>query len=180
MLRRTRIPIILVLLYGCFYPPQQKPLPASRTAVTLKLPYDLAWDAVHKVVEHNDYRIITENPDDGTIEAQAVGGFSIADADCGKLKGVGGKYSAEPSPDSSAIYDFQVKPTGDEAATVEIVATFTAPVDVPLHRARGEQCASRGTQEASLLREISRQARQEHRPEFKPAPMPLPARETVE
>jgi hypothetical protein len=51
----------------------------------------------------------------------------------------------------------------------------------------GEQCVSRGRQEARLLKEITAQARNEHRIDFKPppaaprsVPSPLPARQTVE
>src|SRR5438128_454044 len=41
--------ILLSVLAGCFYPPIQKPLPARTSRVTVALPYDLAWDAVHAV-----------------------------------------------------------------------------------------------------------------------------------
>jgi hypothetical protein len=172
--------IVPVLAAGCFYPPEQKPLPAKSTEVTLAIPYDLGWDAVHVVINKNNFRIITENPDTGMLEAEAPGSFTLNDADCGKLKGIASKYAAEPDPDSSAVYDFHVKPKGNEATTVEVQATFSAPLHVPLHPLRGEQCVSRGTQEARLLREISLQARNEHRPNFKPELTPFPARETVE
>jgi hypothetical protein len=180
MFLRAGIAIITAGLAGCFYPPQQRPIPQSRTQVTLDLPYYRAWDAVHKVVERNYYRVITEDPDRGTIEAQAVGGFTLADANCGRLRGIAGKYEAQPDLASSAIYDFQVKPQGNEAASVNVQATFTAPLHVPLHPPRGEQCVSRGTQEARLLAEISQQARNEHDSGFEPSPAPLPARRTVQ
>jgi hypothetical protein len=178
MVRYAGIPIIAVTLAGCFYPPQQRPFSDSRTHLILQLPYYKAWDAVHEVIVKNDFRIITENPDEGTIEAQAVGGFTLADADCGKLKGVGRKYNAEPDADATALYDFQIKPRGNEAATVDILGTFTAPLHVPVHPVRGEQCVSRGTQEARLLSEIVQRARIDHG--VKPTPMPFPARETVQ
>jgi hypothetical protein len=169
-----------VTLAGCFYPPQQTPLAGSRTQLILHLPYYRAWDAVHEVIVNNDYRVITEDPDQGTIEAQAVGGFTLADADCGRLKGIGGKYKAEPDADASAVFDFQLKPRGNEAATVDVQGTFTSPLHIPLHPVRGEQCASLGTQEARLLKAIEQQAHNDLRSSVKPTPMPLPARETVQ
>jgi len=180
MVRYSGIPIIALTLVGCFYPPQQRPLPDSRTHLILHLPYYKAWDAVHAVIKENEYRIITENPDDGTIEAQAAGSFTLADADCGKLEAVGRKYNAEPDLDATALYDFQIKPRGNEMSTVEVQGTFTAPLHVPLHPTRGEQCSSRGTQEARLLAEIGQRARDDHSLTLKPSPMPLPARQTVQ
>ncbi|MBV8454926.1 MAG: hypothetical protein JOZ29_22045 [Deltaproteobacteria bacterium] len=179
MARVARIPIIAVTLAGCFYPPQQRLLPDSRTHLVLHSPYYKVWDAVHEVIVKNDYRIIIENPDQGTIEAQAVGSFTLADADCGKLAAVGRKYNAEPDPDATALYDFQIKPRGNEASTVDVQGTFTAPLHVPLRPVRGEQCASWGTQEARLLTEIAQQAHDEQSSNTGPAPAPLPARSTV-
>jgi hypothetical protein len=180
MVRYAGIAIIAVTLTGCFYPPQQRPLPDPQTHLILHLPYYKAWDAVHEVIVRNDYRIITENPDEGTIEAQAPGSFTLADADCGKLRGVGRKYDAEPDPDATALYDFQIKPRGNEAAAIDVQGTFTAPLHVPLHPVSGEQCVSRGTQEARLLRAIAQQARNDLSSSVKPTPIPLPARETVQ
>lgn len=180
MVRYTGIPIIAVTLAACFYPPQQRPLPDSRTHLILHSPYYKVWDAVHEVIVKNDYRIIVENPDQGTIEAQAAGSFTLADADCGKLTAVGRKYNAEPDPDATALYDFQIKPRGNEASIVEVEGTYTAPLHVPLHPVRGEQCVSRGTQEARLLTEIAQQARDEQSSSARPAPAPLPAHETVQ
>jgi hypothetical protein len=180
MVRYTGIPIIAMTLAGCFYPPQQGSLPDSRTHLILHSPYYKAWDVVHEVIVKNDYRIIIENPDEGTIEAQAEGSFTLADADCGKLMAVGRKYNAEPDPDATALYDFQIKPRGNEASTVEVQGTYTAPLHVPLHPVRGEQCTSRGTQEARLLTEIAQQARDEQNSNARPAPVPLPARGTVQ
>jgi hypothetical protein len=180
MVRYAPVPIIAMALAGCFYPPQQRPLPDSQAYLILRSPYYKVWDAVHEVIAKNNYRIIIENPDQGTIEAQAVGAFTLADADCGKLRGIGGKYNAEPDPDASALYDFQIKPRGGEASTVDVQGTFTAPLHVPLHPVRGEQCVSRGTQEARLLREIAQQAHENHSVSAKPTPVPFPARETVQ
>jgi hypothetical protein len=178
--------ILSVIAAGCFYPPAQKPLPVHANEITLPIPYDLGWDAVHAVIVRNDYHVVTENPDAGTIEAQVRGGFTLKDADCGKLKGIGRRYAAEPDPDASAVYDFAVKPKGNEATVVGVQATFSAPLQVPFHPMSGVRCASRGRQEARLLREISAQAHNEHRIDFKPhpgkppKPAPLPARQTVE
>jgi hypothetical protein len=171
--------IIAMMLAGCFYAPQQKLPDESRTHLVLHSPYYKVWDAVHQVIMKNDYRIITENPDDGSVEAQAPGSFTLADADCGKLNAVGRKYSAEPDPDATALYDFRIKPQGNEMSSVEVAGTFTAPLHVPLHPVRGEQCISRGTQEARLLSQISQQARNNDSIRLKPTPIPFPARETV-
>jgi hypothetical protein len=179
MVRYAGILIFGLTLPGCFYAPLQKPLPDSRTHLILHSPYYRVWDAAHEVILENEYRIVTDNPDEGTIEAQATGSFTLADADCGKLRGVARKYSAEPDPDATALYDFQIKPRGNESATVDVQATFTAPVHVPLHPVRGERCASRGTQEARLLRAIAQRTRDDQSTGAKPTAAPLPARETV-
>jgi hypothetical protein len=180
MVRCPRIPILALTLAGCFYPPPQRPLPDSRTHLILHLSYYKAWDVVHEVIKKNEYRIITENPDDGTIEAQAAGSFTLADADCGKLEGIGRKYKAEPDPDATALYDFQIKPRGTEVSTVDVQGTFTAPLHVPLHPVRGEQCLSRGTQEARLLGEIAQHAQDNDGLGVTPTPVPFRARETVQ
>ena len=174
------IAIIAIITAGCFYPPQQRLPDESRTHLVLHSPYYKVWDVVHRVVVKNDYRIITENPDEGSIEAQAPGSFTLADADCGKLKAVGPKYSAEPDPDATALYDFRIRPRGNEMSSIDVQGTFTAPLHVPLHPIRGERCISRGTQEARLLSEISQQVRREDSLRVKPTPIPLPARETVQ
>jgi hypothetical protein len=171
--------IIAITLGGCFYPPQQMVPDESRTHLVLHSPYYKVWDAVHQVIMKNDYHIITENPDDGRIEAQAPGSFTLADADCGKLNAVGRKYSAEPDPDATALYDFQIKPRGNEMSGVDVQGTFTAPLHVPLHPVRGERCISRGTQEARLLSEVAQQVQNHDSLTVKPTPIPLPARETV-
>jgi hypothetical protein len=165
---RYALLIIAIALAGCFYPPQQKPLAANSTEVTVALPYDLALGAVHAVIDDNDYRIIGENPDQGVIEAQTVGGFTLHDADCGKLAGIVGKYKAEPPPASSAVYDFRVKPQGKESSVIGVQATFTTPLFVPMHTPSDVQCVSLGLQEARLLKQISDQAAKTRRPEFKP------------
>lgn len=148
---------------GCFYPPMREPPPPSRTTIALDLPYDLAWDTVQKVVADNAYRVITSNPNNGTVEAQQIGGFTLDDADCGNLRGIAGKIRAEPDPDSSVVYDFHVEPRAARVSVVSVAATFTAPLHVPLHPISDEQCVSRGVQEARLLDAIHRQSLLEHR-----------------
>jgi hypothetical protein len=179
MVRFAPILIFAPAMAGCFYAPQQKPLPDSRTHLILHSPYYKVWDAVHEVIIENEYHIVTENPDEGAIEAEATGSFTLADADCGKLRGVASKYSAQPDPDATAVYDFQIKPRGNESSVVVVEATFTAPLHVPLHPVRGEQCVSRGAQEARLLRAISQRACNDQSTGIKPTPLPVPARETV-
>jgi hypothetical protein len=181
MLRKIGILVAAFMLVGCFYPPRTRPTSDARTHLILHLPYYKTWDAVHEVIKKNDYRIVTEDPDEGTIEAEAAGSFTLADADCGKLAAVGRKYNAEPDPDATALYDFQIKPRGNGMSTVDIHGTFTAPLHIPLHPVRGEECLSRGTQETRLLAEIAQQARDKDRaPPFTPGPVSVPARQSVE
>jgi len=168
-MKAVRIIATLTILSGCFYPPQARPLAPNRAAVKLDLPYDLAWDALHTVVVQDALHIITENPDAGALEAQAVGGFTLTDADCGQLRGIAGKVPAEPDPDASIVYDFQVKAQGPHTSVISVSATFTAPLNVPLHPPSDEQCASHGVQEARLLKQIKEQALLEHHPGTQPA-----------
>jgi hypothetical protein len=153
---------------GCFYPPTAKPVAYDKYQLALALPFDLAWDAVHTVIADNGLHIIAEDPNNGIIESQAVTGFNLKDADCGDLRGIATKYHAEPDAGSSAVYNFAVKPQGNEASVVSLQAVFTSPLHVPLHTLSEENCVSRGLQEARLLKEIAQQAQKEHRPEFKP------------
>jgi hypothetical protein len=164
---RLALFLLVLALAGCFYPPTQHPVPKAQNQITLKLPFDLAWDAVHTIIAKNDLHIIAEDPDNGIIECQAATGFSLKDADCGKLRGVAGKYRAVPDEGSTAVYNFAVKPQGNEASVIAVQAVFTSSVQVPMHPMSGENCVSRGVQEARLLKQIAVQARKEHRPEFK-------------
>ena len=152
---------------GCFYPPTEKPAADDQDRLTLALPFDLAWDAVHSVIADNSLHIIAEDPNNGIIETQAATGFSLKDADCGDLRGIATKYRAEPDPGSSAVYNFVVKPQGDEASVVVLQAVFTSPLHVPLHPMSDENCTSRGTVETRLFKEIKAQAAKEHRPSYK-------------
>lgn len=161
--------LAIPLLAGCFYPAQIKPPAPQQTSATLDVPYDLAWNAVHTVVVQNGAHIVTENPDAGAIEFEAIGGFTLADADCGKLRGVGGKIDAEPDPNSSAVYDVKVEAQAPRISVVTVHATFEAPLHLPLHSVGDVQCVSRGVQEAKLLDQIKAQSLVEHRPGTTPA-----------
>jgi hypothetical protein len=160
-------PWLLILLSapvcGCFYPPRQKPPDPNRSRVAVAVPYDLTWDAVQTVVAEHNFRVVTSDPNNGMLEAQKIGSFTLADADCGKLRGIAGKIDSEPDPDASVVYDFHVEPKSNESSTVSVAATFTTPLHVPLHPISSEQCTSRGVQEARLLDQIRRQALLEHR-----------------
>jgi hypothetical protein len=180
MIRNVGIPMAAIMLVGCFYPPRLKPPSDARTQVILHLPYYKTWDAVHEVIKKNDYHIVTEDPDEGTIEAEAAGSFTLADADCGKLAAIGRKYDAEPDPNATALYDFQIKPRGNETSSVDIHGTFTAPLHVPLHPVRSEECLSRGTQEERLLEEIAQQVRAQQPPPLTPPPIQVPGRQSVQ
>jgi hypothetical protein len=154
---------------GCFYPPTQKPPAPSKDEVTVPQPYDLVWDAVHNVIRENKLRINADDPNQGIIETE-TNQFTLADADCGKLKGVSTKYAAVPDRAATAVYYFKVKPKGHEASIVSVQATFSAPLYIPLHRPRDEQCVSRGKAEARLLKQVVEEAAAIHRPTFvKPA-----------
>lgn len=160
--------VVALAAAGCFYPPTKKPAAGAPNQLTLALPFDLAWEAVHTVIADNGFRIIAEDPNNGIIETQAATGFSLKDADCGQLRAIATKYRAEPDAGSSAVYNFAVKPQGNEASVVVLQAVFTSPLHVPMHPISDENCVSRGTQEAQLYKEIEAQAQKEHRPEFKP------------
>jgi len=168
---RAALFVLVTMLGGCFYPPTQQPTqqqksPANGDQVKLAVPYDLAWDAVHAVISENDYQIITEDPNHGIIETQAPKGFTLKDADCGKIRNVFG-YAAQPELDSTAVYNFEVKPADRESSLVSVQATFTAQVQVPFHPMSDQQCVSRDVQESRLLKQIEAQAAKEHRPEYK-------------
>ncbi|HVB80240.1 MAG TPA: hypothetical protein VNE82_09905 [Candidatus Binataceae bacterium] len=154
---------------GCFYPPTQKPPAPSKDEITLGEPYDLVWDAVHNVIRKNKLSINADDPNEGIVETE-TNRFTLADADCGRLKGIGGKYAATPDRAATAVYYFKVKPKGHEASVVSVQATFSAPLYVPLRPTRDEQCVSRGKAEARLLKQIAQEAATIHRPAFvKPA-----------
>jgi len=157
--------VMASLASGCFYPPTLKPPAPGKDEVTLGEPYDLVWDAVHNVIRENKLRVNADDPNQGIVETE-TNRFTLEDADCGSLKGVSGKYAAEPDRAATAVYYFKVKPKGHQTSIVSVQATFSAPLYIPLHPPRDVQCVSRGKAEARLLREIAEQAATIHRPAF--------------
>jgi hypothetical protein len=156
---------LMLLAGGCFYPPTAKPPPPDRNELALKQPYDIVWDAVHEVIKRNKYRINADDPNQGIVETE-TNRFSLKDADCGKVKGVSTRYAAEPDRAATAVYYFKVKPHGREGSIVSVQATFSAPLYVPLHPPRDEQCISRGRMEALLIKQVAEQAASIRRPSF--------------
>ena len=171
--------IAALFVAGCLYPPITQPPPDEQQEVVIPLPYDLAWDAVNKVIAENSFHVQAQDMTNGIIEA-AGPRFTLHDADCGKIKSVAGAYTAEPEPNSSSVYNFLVRPRGPEASIVKVRATFNSSVDVPLHPATDVDCVSHGIQESNLLREVLVEASKTHRPVFaKPNESPQPAPSSV-
>jgi len=166
--------LALIILAACFYPPKTPPPPPQKTEVVLKLPYDLALDAVMQVIKTHEFRVQANDPAHGVIEAQTVK-FTLDDADCGVVGMALGKEQAAPTQDSSVVYTFHVKPAGFESSKVAIQAVFATPLHVPFHPLSESECVSRGVQEAKLLKEIERQAAVTHRPTYKSATAPAPS-----
>jgi hypothetical protein len=164
MISRTAIGLVLIAgIGGCYYPAQIQPPPVAKTKSVVKVPYDLTWDAVHTVVNKNDFKILGDDPNHGIVEAEAHT-FTLADADCGQMKSVSSRYDAEPDAGGSAVYNFKVEPAGPEASSLSVNATYSTPLHVPFHRISDFQCVSRGTQETRLLNDIAETARTERRP----------------
>src|SRR5271155_5058544 len=157
--------IAALSLAGCLVPPMTAPPPDEQQQVVIPLPYDLAWDAVNGVITENSFHVQAQDMTNGIIEA-AGPRFTLHDADCGRIKGVAGSYTAEPEPDTSSVYNFLGRPRGPEATIVEVRATFNSSVKVPLHPATDVDCVSHGIQESNILREVLVQAKQTHRPVF--------------
>lgn len=155
-----------LVLAGCFYPPTQKPPSPGSNRLALPTAYDLAWDATLQVLKDNDYRISSQDPVHGIIEAQSHR-FDLTEADCGVISSLGGKFPVEPGQDASAVYRFDLKASGLESTDVAVQATFQAPLRVPFHALSNVACASRGVQEATLLKQIEQQSSQTHRPTYK-------------
>jgi len=156
---------------GCFYPPVTQPPPDERQEAVIALPYDLAWDAVNAVISQNAFHVQAQDMTNGIIEAVGPR-FTLHDADCGEIKSVAGRYTAEPELNSSSVYNFLVRPRGPEASIVKVRATFNSSVKVPLHPATDVDCVSHGVQESDLLREVLAQAKKTHRPAFANLPRP--------
>jgi hypothetical protein len=156
---------ITAMAIGCFYPPTEQPPPPSKDEITIDRPYDMVWDAVHNVIKQNKLRVNADDPNQGIVETE-TNQFTLAEADCGELKDIGGKHAAEPDRAATAVYFFKVKPAGHESSTVSVQATFSAPLYVPLHPPRAMQCVSRGKAEAKLLKQVAERAAAMHRPTF--------------
>ena len=141
---------------------------AAQSTVVIAKPFDLVWDATHQVIAAKGFRLVTEDPASGLIETQASGGFTLKDADCGQLRSIANKYRAEPGIDATVVYNFYVRPAGDEATTVSVQGTFDAPLQIPLRPTTDVQCISRATQEARLLKAIAAKAAHRASPELRP------------
>ncbi|HYL60969.1 MAG TPA: hypothetical protein VEU51_19045 [Candidatus Acidoferrales bacterium] len=163
--RLATLALFAALAAGCFYPPITTPPTDEQQQTIVPLPYDLAWEAVNKVIAENGFRIQAQDSNEGIIETVAPR-FSLHDADCGKIRSVVGTYAAEPEPNASTVYTFGVHPRGKEASLVEVLATFNSPVKVPLHPATDVDCVSHGIQESNLLRQVLAMAKQTHRPTY--------------
>jgi hypothetical protein len=150
-------------LVGCYYPTKLQPPAPAKTRILVNVPYDLTWDAVHTVVNKNEYRILGDDPNNGIVEAEAHS-FTLADADCGQMKSIANRYNAEPDAGGSAVYNFKVEPAGPEATNLSVNATYSTPLHVPFHPISDFQCVSRGNQEARLLNEVDIAAHTERRP----------------
>jgi len=176
----TFIVVPLVLAAGCYYPAKIAPPPAAHSRTTVARPYDLTWDAVHKVITKNRFKVLGDDPNQGIVEAESYS-FSLSDADCGQMRSVGDRYDAEPDPGGTAVYNFKVEPAGPEASNLSVNATYTTPLHVPLHPISDFQCVSRGTQEKRLLQEIDTTAQAEQRPkkEVEILHAPAPGRPTL-
>jgi len=164
--KHTAFALLATLLAGgCIYPPATQPPPDEKQQVVIALPYDLAWDAVNKVIAQNSLRVQATDSNAGIIETVGPR-FTLHDADCGRIKSVVGTYPAEPEQNASTVYTFGVHPRGPEASIVQVLATFNSPVKVPLRPATDVDCVSYGIQESNLLRDVLAQAKQTHRPVF--------------
>jgi hypothetical protein len=165
--------LAVATIAGCYYPPVTQPPPEKKTRTVVPVPYDLTWDAVHTVAKNNDYKIEGDDPDHGIVEAEAHS-FTLADADCGKMRSLGSKYNADPLPGGSAVYNFRVEPAGPQSTELSVIATYSTPLHVPFERITDFQCISRGNQEARLISEVEKAAETAHRPEHtEPSKRPL-------
>jgi hypothetical protein len=163
MTMRLGLLTLMLLGGGCYYPALIQPPKPAQTRETIGRPYDLTWDAVHKVVQQNDFKIVAEDPNEGIVEVESHA-FTLGDADCGQMKTVGSPFEAPPDPAGSAVYNFKVEPNGPEATNLSVNATYSTPLHVAFHPVTNQKCVSRGTQEARLLHEIEATAQAERRP----------------
>jgi len=163
---------------GCYYPAQIQPPAPAKTRTVVAVPYDLTWDAVHTVVVQHNFKVLGDDPNHGIIEAEA-NSFTLGDADCGQMKSIANRYTAEPDPGGAAVYNFKAEPAGPESTALSVTATYTTPLHVPFRPVTNFQCVSRGTQEAQLLKEVDTMAHSEHRPSAKPKNLPPPGPESL-
>jgi len=165
--------VMVATIAGCYYPPVTQPPPEKKNHIVVPVPYDLTWDAVHTVAKNNDYKIEGDDPDHGIVEVEAHS-FTLADADCGKMRSLGSKYDADPLPGGSAVYNFKVEPAGPQSTELSINATYSTPLHVPFERITDFQCVSHGTQETRLISEVEKAAEAAHRPVYtEPSKRPL-------
>lgn len=150
---------------GCLYPPMAPKTPIPNHLL-IDSPYDITWDATMKVVTGLGYHVDVKDPVHGLLEMEGQG-FTLDDANCGVVETVGGKQTAYPTIDSTAVFNISLVPHGNEATDVAIDATYTTPVQVPFHPKRDLKCVSTGSRESILLRKIAAQAKKMHRPSFK-------------
>jgi uncharacterized lipoprotein len=123
--------LLLAAAAGCFNPPMAQEPTESKTSTVIPLPFDLTWTAVNEVIKQNGYRIQAQNPNHGILEVLG-NRFSLQDADCGRIRSIGGTYAAEPEADSVAVYNFHVKPVSNETTEVSVRASYDSPLRVPL------------------------------------------------
>jgi hypothetical protein len=166
--RISQIVLALALaagLSGCFYPPLTQPPRPEQRRVRIAKPFDMTWDATLSVLKENNYKVQAQDSNHGIIEAHGTS-FTLDDADCGKIRNLVGTVPVEPTKESSAVYNFRLKPDGPEATFVSVETTFVTPLRVPFHPPRNTECVSRGADESRLLSEIEGKAAEEQRPKF--------------
>lgn len=159
-------------LAGCFHEAVAKREPAP-DKVSIKAPYDEAWDATLEVVKNNQLRIQAQDPVHGILEAQGRH-FTLQDADCGIVGTPLGKVPAEPTDEATTVFNFYLAPDGPEATALSIQATFSTPGNAPFHPTSNLNCVSKGRQEALLFDQIKQAASQQRRPAFKKPEETLP------
>jgi len=171
---RMALIVLLLLAVGCFTQPTAQEPAESKTTTVIPLPFDLTWTAVNNVIQQNDFQIQAQDPNHGILEVLGHR-FSLQDADCGKIKSIGGTYAVEPEADGTAVYNFQVKPVSNESTRVTVRASYDSPLHVPFHTNSDVQCTSRGAEESRLLQQILAQARVTHPPAYRKPGAPEPA-----
>ncbi len=103
---------------GCYYPAKIQPPAQAKTQTVVKVPYDLTWDAVHRVIARMTTKSSATIPNHGIVEAEAHS-FTLADADCGQMKSVAQPIRRRAARGSSAVYNFKVEPAGPQATSCQ-------------------------------------------------------------